>query len=128
MYLNLPYIISDNLNDAKQLILVGFNFSVIIIGLMIIHLYPLTISRRRYIELAAPYVYDYFHTSIKNAHLYCQKATRYREYPLPPGIWGFMAKMELDQKIEEALFIARQHEEAAKIVLKDIQLLKRTLD
>jgi hypothetical protein len=128
IYLNLPHTISGTLTDAKALILICFNLSVIIIGLIIVYLYPLIISRRRYLELALPYVYDDFHTLIRNAHLCCQKATYYRTRSLPSGFWGVMAKMELDQKIEEAFFMARQNEEAAKVALEHVRLLERTLD
>jgi hypothetical protein len=129
MYLNLPYIIlPEALTSVQKMILVFFNLTIISLGLIIIYLYPLIISRRHYIELAFPYLCDDFHTLIRNAHLCCQQATHYKRYPLPSGIWGFMAKIELDQKIEELLFTARQNEEAAKSALKDVNLLKRTLD
>lgn len=129
MWLNLPYIIAPDAPTSIRGIMLGIlNLSVISLGLIIIYLYPLTISRRRYIELAFPYLCDDFHILIRNAHLCCQKATHYKTCPLPPGIWGRMVRMELEQKIEELLFTAKQNEEAARIALKDVHLLKRTLD
>jgi hypothetical protein len=129
VYLNLPYLASfSTLSSMGVISLTVLNLTVIVTGIFIIYIYPLTVSRYSYLQKVFPLISEDFHTSIKNAHLYCQKATNYKKYQLPPGIWGLMAKIEIDCKIEESLYIAEQHEKRSQAMLEDIHLIKRTFN